>query len=241
MLSSAVVAASLVASVTTPAAVADVPGVGLTTEDGLTIHGTFHATDTQMPPAVVLVHDWGHDRTVWSEFAAELNARGIAAIAIDLRGHGESLSAGDLESLSDEDVSAFPNDVRAAIRFLREREDIDGVRVAVIGAGLGANVAAAYATDDHLLVGLGLLSPTLEDRGYEAADAIHAFGNRSSLVITAKGDRGSAESVAVIRSKAAGECEVLEVDGADHGSSLLSSFRVRAAIMSWLDGVFAAG
>src|SRR5215475_9652648 len=62
------------------------------TFDLVELHGSF-----DMPmgvpapiPAVLLLHGYGEDRTVWKDFAKELLSRGWAVMALDLRGHGES-------------------------------------------------------------------------------------------------------------------------------------------------------
>ena len=41
-------------------------------------------------PAVLLLHGYGEDRTVWRNFTQQLLGRGWAVMALDLRGHGES-------------------------------------------------------------------------------------------------------------------------------------------------------
>jgi dienelactone hydrolase len=202
--------------------------VELTAEDGATIHATFHPVpEAKLPPAVILVAEASHGREAWDALAAELTARGVAVLAIDPRPDGGAESA-----------ALIPNDIRAGVRFIREREDIDGVRVALVGAGLCANAAAVYAVDDHLLVGLGLLSPLLEASGLDANDAIHGYGARPSLLIAGEDDTPSAAALDVLHGKAQGDARVLRVAGGSHGVSLLQSFKARAALLEWLDGVF---
>jgi alpha-beta hydrolase superfamily lysophospholipase len=41
-------------------------------------------------PAVLLLHGYGEDRTVWRNFTQQLLGHGWAVMALDLRGHGES-------------------------------------------------------------------------------------------------------------------------------------------------------
>jgi dienelactone hydrolase len=201
--------------------------VELTTEDDVTIEATFYAaSDARLPPAVILVAGPGEGRGVWGTVASELTARGIAVLAIDPRPGSDG-----------EHATLIPNDIRAGIRFLREREDIDGVRVAVVGAALGANAAAAYAVDDHLLVGLGLLSPVLELNGLAAAEAVHGYGERPALLVAGEGDTASASALGVLEEKARGEARVVRVAGAAHGVALLQSFKARVALLEWLDGV----
>jgi len=221
-------------------AVSDQPDLVLTTEDDATVHASFFGASAMLPPAVVLVHGAGADRSIWTSFARELAGQGIAVLTLDLRGQGESVeNPGDVSARPrPEDQALYPNDIRAAIRFLREREDIDGVRVSVIAATDGATAAAVYSVDDHLLVALGLLSPSLEDGGANVGDAVEGFGARPCLLVAAKGDPASSGAVPVLAERAQGAVETVWADGAARGADLLGSFRVRAAVFEWLNGIY---
>jgi alpha-beta hydrolase superfamily lysophospholipase len=185
---------------------------------------------------------WSRDRTDYDVFARELAEHGFATLTIDLRGHGGTLS-GDgrsyaFDRLTPEDIDRFPNDIRAGIRYLREREDIDGVRVGLVGASVGANAAAAYSVDDHLLAGLVLLSPAVDYKGIRAADAMAGFGRRPSFLLASKEDQVSFHSLPILKKKAKGEVKMLRVDGDSHGTEMLVDEEVRTAITDWLDDVF---
>lgn len=205
----------------------------LTTEDGVEVAITYTPTQGSTPPAVVMIPDLGVDRGAWSGLAGELASRGVASVALDLRGHGDS--SGD----ADASPAEFANDIRAAVRFLREREDIDGVRVCLVGGGESANLAAHYGIDDQLLLGLALLSPTLEGSGVKTVDALHGFGARPVLLMAAKGDAGPAGSLAVLEDKAKGAVEVFQANGSAHGVALIDDFLSRAKLLGWLDERFA--
>jgi dienelactone hydrolase len=205
----------------------------LTTEDDVTVAATYYPTSGNTPPAVVMVPDDGGSREAWSALASELSSRGVACLALDFRGHGES--EGDADASPEE----FAHDIRAGVRFLREREDIDGVRVCLMGGGSGANLAAHYGIDDQLLLGLVLLSPTLEGAGVNTIDALHGFGERPVLLMASKGDAGSAGSLSVLSEKAAGSVEVFRGSGSARGVGLVDDFMARAKLLGWLDERFA--
>lgn len=206
--------------------------IELETEDEVTIRASFRpAAEASMPPAVILVGEPSTPLDAWSALASELTARGVAVLILAPREIGEA--DGDVAKL-------IPNDIRAGIRFVREREDLDGVRVALVGAALGANAAAVYAVDDHLLAGIGLISPLVESHGLEAAEALHGFGNRPSLLIAGEADVASVAALEVLQSKAQGEASVVRVAGGSHGTELLQSFKARAALVDWLDNVLAS-
>src|SRR5262245_28924967 len=61
----------------------------------LTVHGTLEKPcGAERPPVVVLAHQMCMDRKEWSEpehdWVTAFHKRGIATLAIDLRGHGAS-------------------------------------------------------------------------------------------------------------------------------------------------------
>ena len=61
-----------------------------TAGDGAIINGTFYPALSKNQPTVYLVHDIGSRRTVWNEYALELQKEDYNVLAIDLRGHGSS-------------------------------------------------------------------------------------------------------------------------------------------------------
>ena len=85
-----VVVLLLGASLALPARAQTARAIRLTTADGIGIIGTYYPAQTDIAPAVLLLHGLGQTRTDWTAFARLLQQNGIAALAIDLRGHGES-------------------------------------------------------------------------------------------------------------------------------------------------------
>ncbi|HEX2574113.1 MAG TPA: alpha/beta fold hydrolase [Polyangia bacterium] len=123
--------------------------VVLKTRDGLTVRG-----DWRPPPpasqaharqaAVLLLHQGGSNRHEWDGFIARQLGR-YGVLSIDLRGHGESdKTKGPLSALFNDPQQA-PEDLRAALEFLRAQPTVDPARIAVIGASIGANLAVVAA------------------------------------------------------------------------------------------------
>src|SRR5262245_1346567 len=109
---------------------------------------------------VVLLHGGGQTRHAWGDTAAALGAAGFHAIALDLRGHGDSDWAPD----GDYRLEAFAADLRgiAASR---------GRRPAVVGASLGG-LAALIAEGDGpggvtAAVVLVDIAPRMEEAGVD--------------------------------------------------------------------------
>lgn len=105
---------------------------------------------------VLLLHGAGQTRSAWDNIAAVLSERGYRAIAIDLRGHGESEWAQD----GDYGIDAFADDVIAVARALPSAPVIVGASL----GGLAAMVAEARAAVARALV-LVDIAPRIEDAG----------------------------------------------------------------------------
>jgi pimeloyl-ACP methyl ester carboxylesterase len=96
--------------------------------------GTLCGTRHGRGPSILLLHAGGEDRRVWTPVAARLVAAGFAAIAYDLRGHGDS-TTGSAKALP-----ALAADVATML------DNLSG-GVVVVGASLGG-LAALLALAD---------------------------------------------------------------------------------------------
>ena len=96
--------------------------------------GTLCGTRYGCGPPILLLHAGGEDRRVWTPVAARLLAAGFAAIAYDLRGHGDSTTGSAIA------LPALAADVTAMLDGL-----VGGV--IVVGASLGG-LAALHALAD---------------------------------------------------------------------------------------------
>ena len=88
----------------------------------------------------VLVHGWGQDSVRMAGLATQIAAAGIAALLIDLPGHGRS---GDVETYN---AAVMVDDLRAARDWIGRRDDLRALPAGIVGfsfGGLGAYVAAA--------------------------------------------------------------------------------------------------
>jgi pimeloyl-ACP methyl ester carboxylesterase len=131
----------------------------------------------QESPVVVLLHMKGGNRFVWSGedgLATELQRQGFAVISVDLRGHGESVAGGaglpagnanqdpkrggkkggrDVELKPVDYARMVDADMEAVKRFIYEKnqaKELNMNRMGIVGAELGANVAASYAVLDWM-------------------------------------------------------------------------------------------
>src|SRR3989344_931611 len=97
--------------------------VSFLTEDGVTVVGDYYEGGGEK--AVLLLHMMPATRASWIAFANKLVAEGWSALAIDLRGHGESVSvpggALDYKTFSDAEHQASIADVESGIEYLTKR------------------------------------------------------------------------------------------------------------------------
>ncbi len=194
--------------------------VTIRTDDGASLAGTWYEASGRQAPAVILVHMLHRSRHDWDAVATRLASEGIAALAIDLRGHGES-SAG-IEGGETPDYSTFVRDVAAARRYLASRSDVQQTRVGIAGASIGANLAVLEAAGDPSIVSLALLSPSLDYRGLRIEAAMKKYGGKPALLVASDEDPYARRSAKDLQKAGTGTREVLVLNHAGHGTVMLS-------------------
>jgi uncharacterized protein len=98
----------------------------------------------ERPPIVVLAHGFSGTMDRLVPHAERFAADGIAALVFDYRGFGES--GGEPRQVVD--LPAQRQDLRAAIAWVRGRDDLDPDRVALWGNSLGGAHVISVAADD---------------------------------------------------------------------------------------------
>ena len=132
--------------------------------NGFSLAGTLSkpADATNRPlPGVILVSGSGptdRDETVFGipifgELASALADAGFAVLRYDKRGVGQS--GGRVESAT---MADYADDLRAAVKFISDRKDIDKRHIAVVGHSEGGSVALIAASKDKKIAALGLVS-----------------------------------------------------------------------------------
>ena len=155
-------------------------------------------------PAVILIGGAGsndrdgaaHGVPTLSHLAAALAKAGYLAVRYDKRGFGQSGGRAESATLTD-----YAEDVRAVVRWLNDRKDVDPKRIAVAGHGEGAWVALLAASRERKLAavvslaGPGSTGADLvldqQQRALEAVDA-HAGGPRGPGGAAEADSRGGA-------------------------------------------------
>jgi dienelactone hydrolase len=125
--------------------------MSLTTPDDYVLSGTLTVPEGRgKHPAVILVHEFRSDRKAWEPLAEKLNARGVATLALDLRGHGRSTQQGGAAvSITATYMTAsetvgfdqIPADLALVAAWLRKQPGIDGRHLGLAGSSEGAFAA----------------------------------------------------------------------------------------------------
>ena len=211
--------------------------VSFQTEDGVSIAATWHEPHDAAggraagpAPAVILVHMLNRSRRDWDALGSKLAAAGIGALAIDLRGHGDSHFSRAADAVAD--YAVLRQDLKAARRFLASRTDVLSGRIGLAGASLGANLVALDAADGGVM-SIALLSPSLDYRGLRIESALRKFADHPALLVASDEDAYSRRSVMDLQ-KTGSRREVLTLSGAGHGTNMLGRApELPLALVDW--------
>ena len=225
-------AAVLAALVLAQAAFAGTQHVTIRTEDGVSLAGTWYEPGARQAPVVILVHMLHRTRRDWDEVGTRLASEGIGALAIDLRGHGES--SGSIEEGDAADYSALVRDVAAARRYLASRGDVQPSHVGIAGASIGANLAVLEASGDPSIASLALLSVSGDYRGLKIEAAMKKYGARPALFVASDEDPYAVRSSKELQKAGGGVRELLMLKNAGHGTAMLSrDADLARALVDW--------
>ena len=140
------------------------PGIHrkLKTSDDWPLHITYYESPAgRESPAVILLHMRDSNRLVWKGgFARQLQKAGYAAVAVDLRKHGESKPPGAVKSkrakvrlTATDYIRMVTIDLETVKQFLLEehhKEKLNIRKTAIIAPGMCAPLALTFALRDWL-------------------------------------------------------------------------------------------
>lgn len=219
--------ALLLLAAASPALAAGRP-VQLRASDGVAVAATVYDAPSTPAPAVVLVHMLTRTKEDWRPLAERLQAAGITAIAVDLRGHGQSEG-------SAAPAVAMALDVRAALSWLAGRSEVTKGAVAIVGASIGASLALLAAADAPAVRGVALLSPASDYRGVRLEAAGRKYGSRRLLLVASSEDPYALRTVRALAGDGQPAHEQRISGVAAHGSHLLDRDPdVATAVVDWL-------
>ena len=206
------------AAVPSPAATqGTVEELALEAEDGGTLAATLYLpASSRKSPAVILIHQEGSDHTQWAPYVPPLVARGYVVLTYDVQ------TATELETI---------------IPYLRDHPAVDELRIGVIGAGHGANLAIA-ANHQYGLAGVALSPSTAEARQLAGLEDGDDFDLKSLFYIATAGDgQGQAAHWAQELHDRTAEPRRLLIleDSAAHGVGIFEDSRITfERVLRWL-------
>ncbi|MGO9528318.1 MAG: alpha/beta hydrolase [Verrucomicrobiia bacterium] len=227
--------------------------VHLRTTDNVDIAGTLYPVPHTPAPAVLLVHSVERDRHVWAGFAAVLQKNGLAVLAIDLRGYGESTRKETADGPVTLDARKFTGgdyrdmmlDVETAVDWLQARPEVDGKHIALVGESFGANIVLRYAAINEDIAAVVVLSPGITYRGVRTDDIISQVAHAPLRIFVSQYDPFAFESskrlVEILKETGAPTTtnELTICTGNLHGSDMLLGVRnLPQIVVTWLKDAF---
>lgn len=147
----------------------------------------FKPRDAAEPlPAAVVTGAWTTVKEQMAgTYARELAARGFAALTFDLTGWGQS----EGEPRFVEDHAQKTADIKAAVAYLKGRNDVDANRISGLGVCASSGYMAEAVADDPALQNLALVAPWLHNP--EMAEGIYGRHETAQSLI-AQGRKAAA-------------------------------------------------
>jgi alpha-beta hydrolase superfamily lysophospholipase len=222
-------AALLLAALASAAPAPTAKLVSIKTNDGWTL-----AADWRAPKkggvVVILAHGVASSKGEWPKLSEKLQAAGVGTLALDLRGHHDSLKgpkgAGDWKTFDARgEWPKAVEDLFAAARWLKDR-GVPTKRIAFGGASIGANLAsqAAARTNDAPFV--VLLSPGPDYRGVPLTvrPGLKMFAAASA------GDGFAFQTLAPLKANGATTLEA----PSGHGTQMFEDATTLNAVTDWI-------
>jgi pimeloyl-ACP methyl ester carboxylesterase len=134
--------------------------VQVAAKDGLTLKGDFYTLVANVIPesgasAVLLLHDLNGNRQDEIALVMPFLQEGFQVLSVDLRGFGETGGKPDWE--------AAVGDIGTWLAWLKQQPDVQRTRLAIIGDGIGSNLALIACGHNPECVTIVALSPGLVD------------------------------------------------------------------------------
>ncbi len=124
---------------------------------GETLRGVLFLPEAGGPvPALIVCHGAGEYKENYFEMCEQLCAKGVAALAVDMHGHGES--GGERFYV---DMKQWIADVRAAVEFLSHHPQVEAGRIGAFGLSSGGTAILEAALVEPRLKALIALDATV--------------------------------------------------------------------------------
>ncbi|MFH1314825.1 MAG: alpha/beta hydrolase [Candidatus Uhrbacteria bacterium] len=212
--------------------------ISFKTDDGVTIVGDYYAVESAKAFALLL-HMMPATKEAWIEFATALTNRGIASLAIDERGHGESTEGGKLNhhEFTDQEQQMKIHDVRGALSWLADRGATDSSTV-VVGGSIGANLTIKIMGDRAEIKTGVALSPGLNYRGVKTDKLIKRIADDQKILLVASDNdtHGSFECIRVLNELRPNVTDKIEERRIGHANDMLDAKpELIGTVVDWIE------
>lgn len=172
---------------------------------------------------VLLLHMMPETKESWAVFQDKLLDAGLSSLAIDFRGHGESVKGEgrnlDYKNFTDLEHQAKIRDVLAAVKWLKA----DGADLAVIGASIGANLACQWGAEHPDTRAIAALSPGLNYRGVLTMPLVRALTRSQFLFLAVSDDdRESFNAAQKLNETSLAKTKLKLMRNAGHGTEMFN-------------------
>jgi len=174
---------------------------------------------TERAPAALLLHDAGADRTQLRDLAERLYKAGYGVLALDLRGHGESLAnpedAFGLLKTDEERAKTWAfatRDVEAAARWLRTNRKVHSSNLNLFGMGAGAALAVRQGSRDENARSVTLIAPREKMLGFDLYEDLLDLEGVPTFLIAARSGQKEVEALAKSVHDALGSAPFITVE-----------------------------
>jgi len=209
--------------------------VSFTTEDKVQIVGQFWPSESDR--AVIFLHQLDGTRGTWGQLPQMMQQRGFNALALDMRGHGDSKKDWPTwRDLNQKKWETYKNDLAAAKEFLVDN-GVDPKKIQIVGASIGGNVAVDYAVTDPDIQSLVLLSAGLRYQALPIVTILDQYQG-SALLMVGTSDSYAFQSALLIEGGFPNpDTDLLTVSSRAHGIKILADFpETITALIQWLEG-----
>ena len=222
-------------------------------KDGFNMTGIIYLPKVkpkQKVPVVVLLHAIGSSKENWRNLPNMIMDKGYACLALDLRGHGQSVLNSKLKQRSwmyftNKDYAKYPGDVMSAIDALNAqyKKKIDTENIIFVGNHIGANTAVLVASKlnrkKNAVKSIVMISPSVKIKNLFIPIEIVNFGPHPVLIFANKHISTSYRDAYEIKKYAQGKCEVKALDSSGMGAALYKSTpSIQTDTFNWIVSVF---
>jgi pimeloyl-ACP methyl ester carboxylesterase len=216
------------------------------TKDAIKISATYIYEETSLAgiPLIILIHQGGSSRKEWMDLplVTKLVKEGYGVLAYDIRLHGKSGKDGTFGNLYN-NANRAPLDLDAAINYLFKNENVNFKRVGIVGASIGANIAAAFASkrynedDSSYKIKSVVVLSAKTSAAQNLSGLTKSITPKNAFYIASKEEQGGKRAfwAKELFDRTTGKRKIAIPSGKKHGSFILREHpKLQDEIVKWL-------